>query len=53
VIEAEDSVVHDAFVLRLRVIEEQPLVDRATAYDQLHNELNEILESGDSTYSDG
>ncbi|GAA3595938.1 hypothetical protein GCM10022198_19770 [Klugiella xanthotipulae] len=34
-------------VSRLTVIEEQPLATRAAAYQQIHTELRERLESGD------
>ena len=33
-------------ISRLRIIEEQPLVDRAAAYLALHDELARRLESG-------
>jgi hypothetical protein len=37
-----------ALVSRLRVIEDQPLADRAAALAQLHDELRSRLESGDT-----
>lgn len=37
-----------ALVSRLRVIEDQPLGDRADALAQLHDELRARLESGDA-----
>jgi hypothetical protein len=37
-----------ALVSRLRVIEDQPLGDRAAAYGQVHDELRSRLESSDS-----
>lgn len=37
-----------ALVSRLRVIEDQPLADRAAALAQLHDELRARLESGDT-----
>jgi hypothetical protein len=37
-----------ALVSRLRVIEDQPLAERATALAQLHDELRARLESGDA-----
>jgi hypothetical protein len=37
-----------ALLSRLRVIEEQPLDARASAYAQLHDELKGRLEGGDS-----
>lgn len=36
-----------ALVSRLRVIEDQPLADRAAALAQIHDELRARLESGD------
>ncbi|WP_166869722.1 MULTISPECIES: hypothetical protein [unclassified Salinibacterium] len=37
-----------ALVSRLRLIEDQPLADRAAALAQVHDELRARLESGDS-----
>jgi hypothetical protein len=37
----------DALVSRLRVIEDQPLADRADAYGHVHDELRAVLEGGD------
>jgi len=37
-----------ALVSRLRVIEDQPLADRAAALSQVHDELRARLESGDA-----
>lgn len=37
-----------ALVSRLRLIEDQPLADRAAALAQLHDELRARLEAGDS-----
>jgi len=37
-----------ALVSRLRVIEDQPLADRAEALAQVHDELRARLESGDA-----
>lgn len=37
----------DALVSRLRVIEDQPLEERAGAYGQVHDELRQRLEAGD------
>ncbi|MDO9395042.1 MAG: hypothetical protein Q7T71_00710 [Herbiconiux sp.] len=42
-----------ALVPRLRVIQEQPLDQRATAYAQLHDELKARLEGGDASPTDG
>ncbi|MCU1579220.1 MAG: hypothetical protein JWP19_1424 [Rhodoglobus sp.] len=41
----------DALLSRLRVIEDQPLESRASAFTQLHDELQHRLEGGDSTGS--
>jgi len=38
-----------ALLSRLRVIEDQPLVDRASALAQVHDELKADLEAGDPT----
>lgn len=38
----------DALLSRLRVIEDQPLDTRATAYAQLHDQLQARLEGGDA-----
>ncbi|WP_382307013.1 hypothetical protein [Herbiconiux sp. UC225_62] len=49
-----DDVDNDAaLVPRLRLIEEQPLDQRATAYAQVHDELKARLEGGDASPSDG
>lgn len=45
----DDDAETDALLPRLRVIEDQPLESRAAAYAQLHDELQHILEGGDST----
>ncbi|MGK2938215.1 MAG: hypothetical protein ACSLFR_10500 [Solirubrobacteraceae bacterium] len=45
----DDDVETDALLPRLRLIEDQPLESRAAAYAQLHDELQHILEGGDST----
>jgi hypothetical protein len=47
--DASDS--DDALLSRLRVIEEQPLEQRAEAYVQLHDALRARLEGGDSPRS--
>jgi hypothetical protein len=36
-----------ALMTRLRVIEDQPLIDRAAALAQVHDELKAELEAGD------
>jgi len=46
--DAED----DSLLSRLRVIEEQPLSDRAAAYSGLHDELSAVLEGGDIARAD-
>jgi hypothetical protein len=38
----------DALLSRLRLIEDQPLDSRASAFAQIHEELQSRLESGDS-----
>lgn len=43
--DADDSLDRE-LISRLRVIEEQPLSDRAEAYAALHDELARRLESG-------
>jgi hypothetical protein len=48
-----DDLDDDALLSRLRVIEQQPLDQRATAYAHVHDELKARLEGGDSTGSDG
>ncbi|MGK2938213.1 MAG: hypothetical protein ACSLFR_10490 [Solirubrobacteraceae bacterium] len=45
----DDDAETDALLPRLRVIEDQPIESRAAAYAQLHDELQHILEGGDST----
>jgi hypothetical protein len=37
----------DGLVSRIRVIEDQPLAERAGAFAQLHDELRAALEAGD------
>lgn len=43
----------DALLSRLRVIEDQPLDTRATAFAQLHDELQARLEGGDAPAAHG
>lgn len=43
----------DALLSRLRVIEDQPLDQRAAAFAQLHDTLQSTLERGDSLRSHG
>lgn len=38
----------DGLLSRLRLIEDQPLEQRATAYAQLHDQLRDRLEGGDA-----
>ena len=42
--DAEQSHETDALLSRLRLIEDQPLEQRATAYTQLHDELQHALD---------
>ncbi|WP_169409506.1 hypothetical protein [Gryllotalpicola ginsengisoli] len=37
----------DALVSRLKLIEDQPLAERAEAYNHLHDELRETLDAAD------
>ncbi|UFS60697.1 hypothetical protein [Subtercola endophyticus] len=43
----------DELLSRLRVIEEQPLDARATAYVQIHDELRTRLEGSDAAVARG
>jgi hypothetical protein len=45
--EYPDSDAGDGLVDRLRLIEDQPLEQRAAAYASTHDELRRVLESGD------
>ena len=45
--ERDDVSSDDALLSRLRLIEDQPLADRADAFGQLHDELRTALEAGD------
>lgn len=45
---ADNSDDSRALVSRLRVIEDQPLESRAAAFAQVHDELQSVLEGGDS-----
>ena len=38
----------DALVSRLNLIDDQPLESRAASFAQLHDELQSVLEGGDS-----
>ncbi|MFC6355974.1 hypothetical protein [Luethyella okanaganae] len=49
----DEVALDDALLPRLRVIEEQPLDQRAAAYAHLHDELRDRLEGGDSPRSQG
>ncbi len=44
---AEPNAETDALLSRLKLIEDQPLEDRAAAFSQIHEELRSRLESGD------
>lgn len=41
----------DALMSQLRLVEDQPLAERARAYVQLHEELQGRLEGGDAAAS--
>jgi hypothetical protein len=41
-----DGAIDDELISRLRVIESQPLAERAAAYAALHDELAHDLEAG-------
>ncbi|WP_213816976.1 hypothetical protein [Glaciihabitans sp. dw_435] len=43
----------DALLSRLRLIEDQPLEDRAAAFVQVHDQLQTRLEGSDSSRSHG
>ena len=43
----------DALLSRLRLIEDQPLADRAEALSQVHDELRTRLEAGDAPRTHG
>lgn len=43
----------DALLSRLRLIEDQPLESRASAFAQVHEELQSRLEGGDASPSNG
>lgn len=43
----------DALMSRLRLIEDQPLESRAGAFSQIHQELQDKLESGDASHNRG
>lgn len=45
---ATDSDETDALLSRVRVIEDQPLADRAAAFSQVHDALQLRLEGSDS-----
>ncbi len=44
---ADAALDSNALLSRLRLIEDQPLEDRAAAYAQLHDQLQDALEGGD------
>jgi hypothetical protein len=44
----ESATETDALLSRLRLIEDQPLDQRAAAFAQIHDELQSALEGGDS-----
>jgi hypothetical protein len=43
----------DALLSRLRLIEDQPLEQRATAFAQIHDRLQHTLEGGDASQQHG
>jgi hypothetical protein len=43
----------DALLSRLRLIEDQPLEQRAAAFAQIHDQLQHNLEGGDSNPAHG
>jgi hypothetical protein len=43
----------DALVSRLRLIEDQPLDTRAAAYTHVHEQLQSLLEGGDTHHRNG
>ena len=43
----------DALLSRLRLIEDQPLDQRAPAFGQIHDRLQSILEGGDAPQQHG
>jgi aspartate aminotransferase-like enzyme len=49
----EPTTESDALLSRLRLIDDQPLESRAAAFAQLHDELRNRLEGGDSSASHG
>ncbi|WP_200942271.1 MULTISPECIES: hypothetical protein [unclassified Leifsonia] len=51
--DADERPNDDGLLPRLRVIEDQPLDERATAYAQLHDQLRDRLEGGDVTRQRG
>jgi hypothetical protein len=46
--QTEPTTETDALLSRLLVIEDQPLESRAAAFTQLHDDLQQRLEGGDS-----
>ncbi|MDQ1596821.1 MAG: hypothetical protein QOI70_245 [Microbacteriaceae bacterium] len=48
-----DSSDSSALLSRLRVIEDQPLDQRAAAFTQIHDRLQSTLEGGDSSHQHG
>lgn len=44
-----DPIEDDALLSRLRLIESQPLEERAAAFGQLHDELSTVLEGADTS----
>ena len=50
---ADENPADDALVSQLRLIEDQPLDARATAYAALHDSLRDRLEGGDVPRTQG
>ena len=44
----EDTAGNDELLSRLRLIEDQPLAERASAFAHIHDELQSALERGDA-----
>ena len=44
----DDGIGNDELLSRLRLIEDQPLAERAAAFAHIHDELQSSLERGDA-----
>jgi hypothetical protein len=49
----EPEVANDELLSRLRLIEDQPLAERAAAFASVHDELQSSLERGDAHSRNG